>query len=222
MKPTIGVLGGLGPATTAEFYLEVIRRATTYSRPPMCIWSVPLRLDKEREFIISGLHAEYLYLHLKKGAQALERAGSEHMVIPCNTVHEFHSRLSQEVSVPVVNLIDLVAEEVRKRQWRELFLLATSRTIKTRLYQTVLAKSGIAVHTPTAQEQIHVDDLITGLLGESSKPEHTSFLESLVGNAGANHILLGCTDLQLVFASSEDTIDSMAVLAQHTADLCFA
>ena len=88
--PITGVLGGLGPDTTATFYLDLVDQATAEARPPICIWSLPLNLEKEAAFIATGEHREHIRKLLLEGAKLLERAGCDQIVIPCNTVHEFH------------------------------------------------------------------------------------------------------------------------------------
>ncbi len=214
---TIGILGGLGPETTAEFYLNLVRMATAQTRPPACIWSLPLNLKKESEYISTGKHLAYYFSLLKQGAEALEKAGCERLVIPCNTVHEFHSRLAKAVNVPVTNLIEVVGGEINRRGWKKVFLMATSRTLKTRLYQKILLGSGIETVIPASQDQSKLDRLVQGLLGEKASTTHQEFLEKMVSRSKSQHIVLGCTDLQLLFPASASVVDSMHTLAAYTA-----
>jgi len=218
-RPIIGVLGGLGPETTATFYLDIVRAATVTERPPLCIWSIPLSLALEAEFIASGQHRAYLLAQLVDGVLRLERSGATRIVIPCNTVHEFHHELSVRTRVPVANLIELVAGEVRRRGWSEVFLLATSRTIATGLYQQALSSSHIAIRTPCAADQQQLDALIMGILGDRMNREHQRFLRRLIERAGTPNIILGCTDLQLLSPRAEHIIDSTAVLVDHVAEM---
>ena len=215
----VGILGGLGPETTAEFYLELVRLATRTKRPDVGIESLPLDVRKESEYIASGLHRRHYLRLLRQGARRLARVDSDFIVIPCNTVHEFYAQISRSVGVPVVNLIRVVAQEVQRRGWKRVVLLATSRTVQTRLYQQALVKAGIEIHVPSTAEQTELDLLIQGLLGNRKEDKHQRFLEQLVMRAGAKNIVLGCTDLQLLFPPSHTVIDSMATLAEHTARL---
>lgn len=219
VKPVIGVLGGLGPQTTAEFYLQLVQFGTRIARPTVCLWSLPLDPEKEREYIAAGKHRRYYHALMSAGLRALRAAGSSFVVIPCNTVHEFHPVLTEEAEIPIVNLIDVVAEEVARRAWTNVFVLATSRTIKTRLYQDALSRVGVSVALPTPLDQARLDQLIQGLLGDRQDTSHQRFLETMIERAGSQHIVLGCTDLQLVFSQDSHCIDSMNVLARHTANL---
>jgi len=213
----VGILGGLGPDTTAEFYLDLIRVATTDTRPDIGIESLPLNLQKESEYISSGAHQKYYEEMLLRGARHLESSEAGFIVIPCNTVHEFHSRIASAVSVPVVNLIKVVANEVISRKWSEVILFATSRTLQTQLYQQMLRQSGVEIRVPSENEQARLDILIQGILGNRMSATHQQFLQELVEKSGTTNIVLGCTDLQLVFSEADNVIDSMSALVKHTA-----
>lgn len=214
---TIGVLGGLGPDTTAHFYLDLIKAGTRKARPPVCIWSLPLDLKKEAEYIQTGKHQGHYLQLLREGAQALQRAGSKKIVIPCNTVHEFHAQLSQETSVSITHLPTIVAEEAKRRGWKKVFLLATSRTIHTRIHEEALGAAGIDIAIPEKRDQAKLDILIQGILGNQTSQEHQQFLERIIQESDVGNIILGCTDLQLLFPPSDSVIDSMQELVRHTA-----
>lgn len=218
-KKIIGVLGGLGPDTTSEFYLDLIHATSQIQRPAVAIWSLPLNIRKESEYISHGRHTRYFLDELINGMQRLRNAGADFVVIPCNTVHEFHPQLSNVSTLPIPHLIQLVAKEVQARGWEKVLLLATSRTIATKLYQTELHKFGIEVEVPTVASQARLDKLIQGLLRDCTASEHQDFVARLIRESGAANVLLGCTDLQLVFQPSETVIDSMRVLVDHTAHL---
>ena len=211
-----GVLGGLGPEPTAHFYLDLIKQASRKTRPAVCIWSLPLDLRKEAEFIATGEHRDHYLELLTEGAHVLERAGCTEIVMPCNTVHEFHSTLQQEVTIPFPNLIGIVAAELRRRTWAKVLLLATSRTVSTNLYQNAVEGSAVELVMPTATDQRRLDLLIQGLLGNRTDETHQAFLAELMEKAGTENVLLGCTDLQLVIAPSETVVDSMECLVKST------
>lgn len=212
----LGVLGGLGPKTTAEFYERLVEEATTTERPAVCIWSLPLDVEKEAKFIARGDFRGYFLHQLRDGTGRLLRAGCRRIVIPCNTVHEFHRELSRRSPVPITNLIDVVADEVVSRGWDRVALLTTSRTRRTRLYQDALEARGISYVFPSQDEQTRLDDLIRGILGNVEAPCHQQLLCELIERTGETHVVLGCTDLRVPEEGIE-VIDSMKLLASHTA-----
>ncbi len=218
---TIGILGGLGPDTTAKFYIDLVNAAKLHTRPALCAgwWSLSLDQTKEAEYIATGKHTRYYLARLLDGARRLERAGSDHIVIPCNTVHEFHARIAKSVNIPVTNLIEVVAQEVRQRGWSKVMLLATTRTIRQQLYQRALAGVNVDIRVPPENEQQKLDLLIRGLLGNQLDDANQCFLQELIVMAKTEKIILGCTDLQLVLEATETVIDSTKALVDHTARL---
>lgn len=217
--PAIGILGGLGPETTAHFYTDLIRHATDTVRPRICIWSLPLDIHKEQAYISDGQHSDHYRELLIEGVHALEQAGASIIVIPCNTVHEFFDELKRETFVPVVNLLDVVADEVQQRKWENVLVLATSRTVQTKLYQKALALRDIEQVLPDEAGQKLLDQLIGRLLSDGPSVELERTLHQIIRDAGGDHVVLGCTDLQLLLPPSEDVIDSMNVLVEHTSQL---
>jgi len=220
MAKVIGILGGLGPQTTAKFYLKLVELCTATTRPALSIWNLPLDLKKEGEYIRFGKHKRHYLTLLKAGIGALERAGSDLIVIPCNTVHEFYAVLVKSASVPIVNLIEVVAEEAKSKNWNKVLLLATSQTVKTGLYQRPLEKREVEIVLPSQDDQIKLDGLVQELLdGKENVSAHRQFLQALMDRSMCSQVVLGCTDLQLVFPTDASCIDSMEALAKHTATL---
>lgn len=213
-----GILGGLGPDTTAKFYLDLVHEATEEERPALCIWNLPLNLKKEEGFVKFGQHREHYRELLFDGLKRLEKMGSTQIVIPCNTVHEFHPELAKATDLRFPNLIDIVAAEVKRRAWEKVLLLATSRTVETGLYQNSL--EGVDLITPEHEDQKKLDEIIMGLLGNREDEVNQDFLKRLMRQMGIENAILGCTDLQLSFAPSDTVIDSMQCLVRHLVGRC--
>ena len=94
----LGVIGGVGPKSTAEFYeytTEIYENVggQTYQgkkeRPQILIYSLPLDTNKEAEFIKTGKHKDMYVEEMIRGAKVLMEAGIRMAVIPCNTIHQF-------------------------------------------------------------------------------------------------------------------------------------
>ena len=106
---TAGIIGGLGPETTSEFYLNVlfsVQQKSRVARPPLLIWNVPLPFAIEEEFILQATGAERYIPYLTDAAQHLERAGADFLVMPCNSLHMFIEQIRTNVKVPVISIIE--------------------------------------------------------------------------------------------------------------------
>src|SRR5665647_1369744 len=99
---SVGVIGGLGPETTAEFYLEVIfqcQKRNDKQRPSIVISSVPLLFEIERDLIESNTGKERYLPFLVDEARRLERSGVAFLVMPCNSLHVFINEIRESVAI---------------------------------------------------------------------------------------------------------------------------
>lgn len=221
---TAGIIGGLGPETTSQFYLEVIfgcYEKDKTNRPPILIWNVPLPYKIEEEFITKGQGEKKYIPFLIEAAQRLEKGGADFIVIPCNSVHIFIDKVRNAVSIPVLSIVEETVRFLRDENIKETGILATSATIRSRLYDSVLSKNEIVVHAPSGEDQsrmgIIINNLVHSRQNTKDKKQLLEITDKFVAN-GVNTILLACTDLQLITpkTGSARIIDTMEILAQAT------
>jgi len=217
---TLGVLGGLGPETTAAFYLNVINKATIKHRPSICIWSAPLNIKKESAYMASGANKPYYLEILKKGIKTLEDAGSDVIVIVCNTVHEFYHELQALTKIPIINLIDEVAHEVKSKYWKEALIFATSNIIQSKLYQRALEKVGVKLIVPNQKDQKIIDKLILKILHANAHTQaDIDIISNIIEKYQCHYIVLACTDLFKFFPNKASVIDSTEVLVERSSQI---
>ncbi|TAL56934.1 MAG: aspartate racemase, partial [Nanoarchaeota archaeon] len=104
---TVGIIGGLGPETTSEFYLEIIFGCFSKNRevrPPILIWNVPLLYQIERDLLMKSEGEERYIPYLQDAARKLEKAGADFLVMPCNSLHIFIDEIRNSVSIPVLSI----------------------------------------------------------------------------------------------------------------------
>lgn len=226
---TEGIIGGLGPETTAKFYLKVIAEAKIidpHIRPPMIIWNVPIDLATEESFIKGNNESQTYIQLLADAALRLEKAGADFIVIPCNTVHVFIEEIRHAVQIPVLSIVEETKLFLKKHNISKVGLLATSTTINHKLYNNLLEKNGIEVFTPTDKEQSRINLSITRLVNNEYSDQDREIIQNIIislSNKGVQTTLLACTDFQLV-APSHPTVaiyDTMLLLAQKTAKNIF-
>ena len=89
---TVGIIGGLGPETTSEFYLDIVfscQKKDRTARPPILISSVPMPYQIEEDAIEKNIGIERISPFLLTEAKRLEKAGADFIVMPCNSLHVF-------------------------------------------------------------------------------------------------------------------------------------
>lgn len=226
---TVGIVGGLGPETASEFYLEVIKRARpviSEAYPSILMHSVPVPFEVERKMVEEGRGEEEMLPVLEKGVKLLEGGGADFIVIPCNTVHVFHPQLEALLQVPLLNILEVTARSCKTRGWRKVGTLGTGKTLESRLYENALEQTGLEPVVLPAVRRGELSALIYRILTEKSRSKDRGILldmiEGLRGE-GAEGVILGCTDLQLLI-TEEDTdlpipvIDSMRCLADEVVE----
>ncbi len=219
----IGVLGGMGPAATADFYQKLIQATPAKADQDhfkVLIFSNPHVPD--RTAAIRGEGPSPLPA-LIASAELLAKAGADFLTIPCVTAHAFFDDLQQAVRVPILHLIgETAAWLLRERPaLHRLGLLATTGTVQCRLFETQFEPHGLAIATPeSAVQTSQVMEAIYAVKhGEAlDRPrrlirEAAAHLQQL----GAEAVVAGCTEVPLILQDGDipiPVIDPTTILAQ--------
>lgn len=204
MKKTIGIIGGMGPLATADLFEKIIR-ATDAARDqdfPHVIVDCNTDIPDRTAAILGG--GEDPVPQLVRSAHALESAGADVLIMPCNTAHWFYDALCSQTCLPVLHMLRLTAERLEREGIAAVGLLATDGTIQTGLYENILAAHSIQVVKPDADGQHRVmsaiyDGVKAGDLGRIDVPALSRTLDAMAAG-GAERFVLGCTELPIVFA----------------------
>lgn len=201
-KKIIGILGGMGPAATADLFSKIIRstKAACDQEHLHVIIDSNTDIPDRTAALLSGGADPTQQLVLS--ARRLEAAGAELIIMPCNTAHCFHDAVSSSVSVPVLHMIKLTAEELKRRGITCAGLLATDGTVRTGIYERCFEGSGIELITPSEPAQRAVMDIIyKGVKAGESDFDTTEFEQAAreLLERGAQTLILGCTELPPAF-----------------------
>lgn len=223
---TVGIIGGLGPETTSEFYLRIIslcHQKNKIARPPILMWSIPLSYQVEEDLITKAIGEERYIPYLVEAAQRLESGGADFIVIPCNSVHVFINEVRAAVTIPVLSIVEESVTALKSKDITQVGLLATKTTIQRNLYGEKLAANGIVVAHINDLQQEKIGEIINRLVlkqeNETDRTELIDMINNFVSQ-GVTNILLACTDLQLLVPQVEgvQVLDTMEILAEVTAN----
>jgi aspartate racemase len=226
----IGILGGVGPQATAFIYQSIMKQATDNhgavdndDYPYVVVASVPVPdfiSDKS-----SILEAKEM---LVDAARGLVGAGCEILCIGSNTVHILLDEIKTEVQTPFLSMVELVALECKNREVKKVALLGTPVLIESGLYENELRKYNIELITPSIEQEVVCDEVIRCIIGgkpiDSVKDQYVAVLNAMFG-AGAEVIILGCTELPMVLnyeALGNRVISSDEVLAKGIVDYYYS
>jgi len=200
----IGILGGMGPQATIDLYQAIIDKTPAtrdQEHIPTIIFSYPQVPDRTEAIVGEG---ESPVPYLIEGAKLLERAGADFILIPCNTAHHFLPEVEKEVAIPIVNMIietrDYILRE--KPGIKRVGLLATTGTIRAKVYHRVFEEKGIEILTPNERSQ---EELVMRAIYQYVKksgdipPAKKLLIEAgrkLIA-LGSEVIIMGCTEVPL-------------------------
>ncbi|MDP1722252.1 MAG: amino acid racemase [Candidatus Gottesmanbacteria bacterium] len=216
----IGVIGGMGPQASAEFYRILIDQArhiygakNNDEYPEIIIDSVPVPY-----FIGDMERMEEAAQMLESRVRRLTVYGATTITMACNTACVLADRLQLQTDVPFVSIVDAVVKEVSRNAPRVL-LLASPTSLRLGLYQLALARHDLPYIVPQERDYRELEYIIRGVLSGEDRGMLMRKLVTLVTGyrekEKVDGIVLGCTELPLVFPTNYDlpVYNSLSILA---------
>jgi aspartate racemase len=217
----IGIIGGMGPQASAELYRLLIEGAkqcygarNNDDFPEILIDSVPVP-----DFLSDTREMEKAAVMLEDRVRRLTLYGVSVISMACNTACLLSDRVRKQTSVPFISIVDEVAYEVSKRHSR-ILLLASPTALRLGIYQIALSRYGLSYVVPPIKYYRELEYIIRGVIKEGDR----SFLmekivrltENILTNEYVEGIVLGCTELPLVFPVSYPipVYNSLSILAE--------
>jgi len=221
VKPLLGVIGGMGADATACFYEKLhCAQAVASEQEYIDVLIYSATTTPDRTAFIIGESTESPLSSLVHAACTLENAGATHIAIPCVTAHFFYNELTASVNVPVINLLEEIARYVFKHKFEKVGLLATEGTLQSKLFHSEFEKSGVALITPSDDIQTELTDIIYRIKqGKVTPPDAIENMVSKLRNAGADAVILGCTEL-CTCQAIDNTIDTLDILVNASLSYC--
>jgi len=228
---TIGLLGGMTAESSAEYYKLI----NFFTRGKLggnhSAKSIMVSVDfGEMEPLMEKGEWDKLRSIMCDTALSIEKGGADFLVICTNTIHKFADHIEGILNIPVLNLIDAVAERIKRKGFRTIGLLGTRFTMEEDFYKMRLKeKHGIRSIIPGKDDRefIHkviVDELSIGNFNRSSREGYIDIIRKL-SDAGAEGVILGCTEIPLLVKKEDCNIpmfDTTTIHAETAVDLALS
>lgn len=201
---TVGIIGGLGPETTAKFYLQLIflcQKLKKTHRPEILICSVPIAYSIEKDVIAKGIGEERCLPLILNAAKKLEKAGADFLVMPCNSLHVYIREIRETVKIPVLSIIEETTHFLQEKNIYGAGIIATTLTLNKKLYVNFFKANGIKQMTPDDNRQTAIDKIVHRLVSNGHSQNDYAQLMEIISDfeaKGIEHVILACTDLQLL------------------------
>ncbi len=223
---TVGIIGGLGPETTSEFYLDLsfsCQKQNKNHRPAIIISSVPLPYNIEEDSMVRNEGMERCLPFLTKEAKRLEKCGVDFIVMPCNSLHAYIDEIRNSVKVPVLSIVEETVKFLKKKGMKKVGIVSTLATLQNKLYEKAFERNGIEYETPNDLQQAKIGKIIHNLVMGQQKNRDREKLISIVNDLEARKVscvLLACTDLQLLIPEHPKLkiFDTMKIFSDATVE----
>ncbi|SFN07295.1 aspartate racemase [Chryseobacterium oleae] len=210
----LGILGGVGPSATVDFMNKIINNTPAkkdQDHIKMIVEQNPQIPDRTAHLI---RHETDPTVAMFSTCKRLEAEGADVIAIPCNTAHAFVESIQEHLSIPIINMLTTTAEYINEKfgQQTKVGLLATSGTVESKVYHAVFQKFGFETIVPDVAQQQNVMESIYGEYGvkagftEGICKEQILEAADFIAARGADVIVLGCTELPLLFPTETEII----------------
>lgn len=208
---TIGIVGGLGPEATSDYYKKIISRFNeindngSLNYPEILIYSVNMSqfigymTDKQYTKAV-----DYLSIILKR----LKDAGADFAAISANTPHLLFDEIQAKSPLPLISIVEAVKNEAMSRSLKTAGLIGTRFTMKATFYQDIFRKAGISVVTPDESEIEIINERLfkeieLGIYKDETKNLLLNIVQGMINRNKIDSLILGCTEFPIMFTEAE-------------------
>lgn len=198
----VGIVGGLGPESTIDYYRRLIARWQV-DEPGSSPSIVIDTLDVQTGLRLVANDRPGLIEYLVDSIDRLAGARCDFVAMSANTAHVVFDEVAARSRVPLLSIVETCADEASRLGLRKLGLLGTRFTMEAGFYPTVFARRKIEVLPPTPDERLwiherYVGELLKGDFRDETREGIVRIVERLNGEHKLDGVILGGTELPLL------------------------
>ncbi|MBE6890114.1 MAG: amino acid racemase [Ruminococcaceae bacterium] len=208
----IGLMGGLGPASTIEYYKGLVELSLSQ-----------FGAEKYPQIVIDSVdmaeHTKYFNEHdyqkigdlIYESLCVLKNAGAQVAAITANTEHIAWDYVKDRLPLKAISIVDATVEECLKRGYQRIVVFATEWTLRSGLYANAFIKAGITPIVPDGSDISALGNLIypnleNGIVIDEDKEKMISLAEKYIESGSADALLLGCTEIPLMINQGDVSV----------------
>jgi aspartate racemase len=205
---TLGIIGGLGPESTIDYYERIIalyrERTRDGSYPRFIIISVDLKkgLDFMEAGDLAGMAA-----YLVEGIGKLADAGADFALISANTPHVVFGEVASKSPIPLISIVEATCAAAKTRNLKRLALFGTRYTMQANFYPKVFAREGIELLVPEAKDQDYIhhkymNELVPGKFLPDTRAGLLAIVDRMKAKSDIDGVILAGTELPLILSDA--------------------
>ncbi|RIH64226.1 amino acid racemase [Mariniphaga sediminis] len=208
---SIGIIGGLGPEATVDYYKEIISQINTLNGngslnyPEIIVYSVNMatfigRLEKKDYTGAAGYIVECI--------SKLELAGADFAVISANTPHLFFDEIREKVTIPLISIVEACKTRAKQTGLKRCGLFGTKFTMNASFFSDVFGRDNIEVISPDSDDINRINELLfteleIGIFKESTQTELLGIVQKMIDKHGIDSLIQGCTEFPIMFTEEK-------------------
>jgi aspartate racemase len=205
---TVGMIGGLGPESTIDYYRSIIARFRARKPnggyPHVIINS--LDVDKGIAMLDTG-RLDDLADYLAAGIELLARAGADFGFIAANTPHLVFDEVQRRSAIPLLSIVRATCDYTKALGLKKVGLFGTGFTMRASFYPEEFQRAGIALVRPKESERefIHrkyIGELLKNQFLPETRTEILNIAQRMKHEDGIEALVLAGTELPLILRDS--------------------
>ncbi|SHN54122.1 aspartate/glutamate racemase family protein [Desulfovibrio litoralis] len=227
---TIGLLGGMSWESTSVYYniinTIVKQRLGGFHSAKCVLYSVDFH-ELEENFSKGDWDKNTQIL--TEAALNVQKGSADFLLICTNTMHKIADKIQEKLTIPIIHIADVTADNILSKNIKKVALLGTKYTMEQDFYSKIIENKGIEVVTPALKERDFINHIIfkelcLGIITETSKKLFLDLINKFRSD-GVQGVILGCTEIGLLIKQADTTMplfDTTIIHAEAAVDLALS
>jgi len=217
----IGIVGGLGPESTSEYYKGIINEfrqlADDPEYPEILLYSV--NLSQFLKMMESEQWDEIIHW-LVNSVNALCQAGAEFAAIASNTPHVVFDAVRSKSPIPMISIVEATRARAVDMGLKNIGLIGTKFTMQSDFYQKAFTQNNLPIVVPKPRDQqvIHdrlMNEIELGIIKDETRQQLLATVKRMISEDSIDSLILGCTELPLILEKDEYGIPFLNTTSIH-------
>jgi aspartate racemase len=205
---TIGIIGGIGPETTIEYYKRIVagyrQKSGDESYPSIIINSIDA---KALIAFITARDFDHVAFLLLAEIAKLAHGGASFGLIAANTPHVVFDVVDKMAPIPLISIVEATADAAAGRGLKKLALFGTQVTMESEFYPKTFAKKDLTIVVPNEEERSYIHEkymgeLFHGVIKQETRDKLVSIVTAMKQREGIDGVILGGTELSLILTDA--------------------
>jgi aspartate racemase len=200
----LGIIGGLGPESTVDYYRSFIAayrsRINDGSYPHFVVNSINLTRVMAH---VAAAQRDQLVDMMADELEVLANAGADLALISANTPHIAFDEIQRRSPIPIISIVEATCREAKALGLKRPALFGTKFTMGAGFYPGVFENAGLEIVMPPPDDQdtihaIYMNELVPGIYKPESRAILLEIVDRMRETEGIDGVILGATELPLI------------------------